>query len=163
VSGEQRAVGNTRSTRKTNTAQRIFTGMHTFFYRLSGGKLGGRLGKSPVLLLTTRGRKTGEQRTTPLLYLNDHDQVILVASNGGAPIHPAWWLNLQANAQAEVEIGRRKLHMMARQADGEERQRLWPLLVAMYPAYAQYQKKTARQIPIVILYPQQTNIDDTGS
>src|ERR1700692_1659379 len=91
-----------RPARKVDTATRIFTGAHTFFYRLSGGKLGGHMGRGPVLLLTTTGRKTGLQRTTPLLYLNDGDNLILVASYGGAPTHPVWWLNLQANPQAEV-------------------------------------------------------------
>jgi F420H(2)-dependent quinone reductase len=103
--------------------------------------MGGRLGISPVLLLTTTGRKTGKQHTIPLLYLNDGDNLILVASNGGAPIHPVWWLNLQANPEAVVEIGKIKLPMRARQADAEEHKRLWPLLVAMYADFAEYQKR----------------------
>lgn len=142
------------NTRKTNTVQRFFTGMHTFFYRLSGGKLAGRLGKSPVLLLTTTGRKTGKHRTTPLFYLKDGNRLILVASNGGSPTSPTWWLNLQARPEAEVEIGRKKLPVLASQADAQERARLWPLLVAMYTYYDNYQKKTTREIPVVILEPQ---------
>lgn len=146
-------VDNNRPARKTSTAQRIFTGIHTFFYRLSGGKMGGRLGKSPVLLLITTGRKTGKLRTTPLYYLKDSDNLILFASNGGSATHPTWWLNLQANPQAKVELGRKKLPVTARQADAEELKRLWPLLVAMYAGYAEYQKKTTREIPLVILSP----------
>jgi|SRR5947209_3932981 len=136
-----------------NTAQRIFTGAHTFFYRLSGGKLGGRFRKSPVLLLITTGRKTGKQRTTPLLYLRDGNNIVLVASNGGAAKHPTWWLNLQTHPQTEVEVGSQKLHVTARQANAEERQHLWPLLVDMYSPYDDYQQKTSREIPVVILEP----------
>ncbi len=154
MSVEHQTVDKNRTARKSNAGQRFFTGLHTFFYRFSGGKLGGQFGKSPVLLLITTGRKTGKQRTTPLLYLKDGDNLILVASYGGAPTHPVWWLNLQANPEAEVEIGRRKLRVTARQADAEERKRLWPLVVAMYPSYAEYQKKTTREIPVVILLPQ---------
>ncbi len=153
MSVENSAVDHKSRARQTNTIQRAFTQTHAFLYRLSGGKLGGRMGKSPVLLLTTIGRKTGKQRTTPVLYLRDGDNLVLVASNGGAPAHPVWWLNLQATPQAEVEIGRQKLRVTAKHADPQERQRLWPLLVNMYPAYAQYQKKTAREIPVVILQP----------
>jgi len=158
MSVEQPTVGNNHPARKAMTWERaltrIFTGTHTFFYRLSGGKIGGRFSKSPVLLLTTTGRKTGKQRTTPLLYLKDADNLVLVASKGGAPTHPIWWLNLQAKPQAEVEIGRQKLAVLARQADAEERERLWPLLVAMYASYDAYQKKTTREIPVILLYPQ---------
>ena len=151
MSVEKQTVATSNPAKKTNTAQRVFTGTHTFFYRLSGGKLGGRFGKSPVLLLNTTGRKTGEPRTTPLLYLKDGDNLILVASYGGAPNHPAWWLNLLAKPEAEVELGRKKLKVIAKQADAEERNRLWPLLVDMYSDYAEYQKKTTREIPVVIL------------
>ena len=155
MSVEQQTVDTNNHVRKPNNrAMRFFTGVHVFFYRLSGGKLGGRFGKSPVLLLNTTGRKTGRQRTTPLLYLQDGDNLILVASYGGAPKHPVWWLNLQAKPEAEVEIGRKKLRVIARQADAAERERLWPLVVAMYGEYAEYQKKTTREIPVVILHPQ---------
>ena len=155
MSVEQQTVDTNGHVRKPNNrAMRFFTGVHVFFYRLSGGKLGGRFGKSPVLLLNTTGRKTGRQRTTPLLYLQDGDNLILVASYGGAPKHPVWWLNLQAKPEDEVEIGRKKLRVIARQADAVERERLWPLVVAMYGEYAEYQKKTTREIPVVILHPQ---------
>ena len=153
MSVKDQTVDKNRPARKTSKAQRVLTGIHTFFYRLSGGKMGGRLGRSPILLLITTGRKTGKPRTTPLFYLKDGDNLILFASNGGSPTHTTWWLNLQANPQAEVEVGRKKLPVTARQADAEERKRLWPLLVAMYAGYAEYQKKTTREIPLVILSP----------
>jgi len=154
MSVEQQKADMQSPAKKSNAGQRFFTGTHTFVYRISGGKLGGRFGKSPVLLLNTIGRKTGQPRTTPLLYLRDGDDVILVASYGGAPKHPVWWLNLQANPAAEVEIGRDKLKVTAREANAEERSRLWPMVVDMYGDYAEYQKKTTREIPVVILSPQ---------
>src|SRR2546421_9044592 len=153
MSVEQQKADIHSPAKKSNPGMRLFTRMHTFFYRLSGGKLGGKLGKSPVLLLNTIGRKTGQPRTTPLLYLKDGDNLILVASYGGAPKHPVWWLNLQARPDTEVEIGRDKLNVTARQANADERSRLWPLLVDMYGSYAEYQKKTTREIPVIILHP----------
>src|SRR5579863_4231121 len=136
--------------KKGNAGQRFFSNAHAFIYRLFGGRLGGQFRKSPVLLLTTVGRKSGQERTLPLLYLKDGENLILVASNGGAQTHPAWWLNLQAQPEAEVQIGRQKFRVTAAQATPEEKKRLWPLVVAMYPDYANYQKRTEREIPVVI-------------
>ena len=135
-------------------AQRFVTGFHTFIYRLSGGRIGGRIVGSPVLLLTTIGRKSGKERTLPLIYLTDEDTIVLVASNGGVAKHPLWWLNLQANPQATVQIRSRIVTLMATVAEGEERNRLWSRLVAMYPGYADYQKRTPREIPVVLLRSQ---------
>ena len=132
-------------------AQRLVTGFHTFIYRLSGGRIGGRIVGGPVLLLTTIGRKSGKERTLPLLYLTDGNTIVLVASNGGVAKHPLWWLNLQAHPQARVQIRSRTLNMTATVAEGEERNRLWSRLVAMYPGYADYQKRTPREIPVVLL------------
>ena len=157
MSGEQPTGEATRPTNVARAAQRLFTGIHIILYRLSGGSIGGRFGKSPVLLLITVGRKTGKERTTPLLYLKDGEELVLVASYGGSPTHPIWWLNLQAHPQAEVEMGRQRVRVVARQATTEERDRLWPLLVAMYADYAAYQKKTRREIPVVLLHPQHPN------
>lgn len=142
-----------RSARRVTTVLHYVTRMHTFLYRLTGGAIGGRMGKNPVLLLTTRGHKTGKQHTTPLLYLAEGDHLVTVASNGGAPAHPFWWLNLQANSDAYVQVGLQKLLVTARQATREERNRLWPLVTAMYPGYADYQKQTTREIAVVILRP----------
>ena len=106
-----------------------------------------------VLLLTTTGRKSGKQRTTPLLYLEDAGRYVVIASVGGAPKHPAWYLNLLANPAATIEVGRRKLAVTASTASPEERARLWPLAVQMYRGYEDYQAKTTREIPVVILSP----------
>lgn len=120
-------------------------------YRASGGKLGGRMQGAPVLLLTTTGKRSGKKRTTPLLYLEDGGALAIVASKGGAPAHPAWFHNLRANPEVEVEVGRRRETRRARVASAEERERLWPRLVELYGSYASYQEKTTREIPVVLL------------
>jgi deazaflavin-dependent oxidoreductase (nitroreductase family) len=126
---------------------------NVWLYRKSGGKLGARLMGAPVLLLTTRGRKTGKSRTTPLIYLDDGSQLAVVASKGGWPTDPLWYRNLQAESAVEVQVGSDMRSMVARTAPAEERDRLWPRLVALYAAYADYQSWSDRQIPVVILSP----------
>ena len=134
--------------------QRAATRLHNSLYRATGGRIGGSVpGSGPVLLLTTNGRKTGRERTVPLLYLRDGEDIVLVASNGGTATHPAWWLNLEANPVATVEVGDRRLRVRAREADPEEKKRLWPRLVQMYGAYEDYQRKTDREIPVILLQP----------
>ena len=108
---------------------------------------------APILLLTVRGRKSGKPHTLPLLYLQDGEDCVLVASKGGWPSHPLWYLNLQADPNVTVQVGRDRRAMTARTANQEERSRLWPKLVAMYADYASYQSWTDRQIPVVILSP----------
>ena len=122
-------------------------------YRATGGKLFGRMGKSPILLLNTVGRKTGRKRTSPLLYVMDGEDFVIIASKGGAAAHPAWYLNLRANPVATVEIGDREVQVEAEVADPEEKTRLWQKMVEMYPAYDDYQRKTGREIPLLILHP----------
>jgi deazaflavin-dependent oxidoreductase (nitroreductase family) len=126
--------------------------IHAALYRLTGGRLGGRMKQAPVLLLTVEGRKSGKRRTTPLLYSRDGDNVVVIASKGGDPKHPAWYLNLR-DAEAEILIGRERRRVRARDAEGEERERLWRQMVELWPDYAEYQKKTTRQIPVVVLEP----------
>ena len=135
------------------TVQKMLMQAHSFVYRVTGGKVAGRMFKSPVLLLNTTGRKSGTERTTPLLYLQDGEDIAIVASNGGAKQHPAWWLNLQANPEATVEIGDRKLRVRVEQASPEEKERLWPKLVEMYGSYEDYQRRTERAIPVIVLHP----------
>jgi F420H(2)-dependent quinone reductase len=124
-------------------------------YRLTGGAMGGRMQNMSVLLLTTTGRKSGKQYTTPLLYRPENDRLLVVASNGGSGKLPNWWLNVRSGTPVHIEIGRTHQQVRARQADGEERQRFWPLLVADYPGYEKYQQRTAYPIPVVILSPTQ--------
>ena len=124
---------------------------HVRIYRLTGGRFVGRVGKAPILLLTTTGRRSGQPRTAPLLYLEDGDQLAIVASFGGQPKHPVWYLNLTTNPEVDVQVGRERFTATARTATTEERARLWPLFVEMYPSYAGYEKKTTREIPVVLL------------
>ncbi|CAN5696712.1 deazaflavin-dependent nitroreductase Ddn [soil metagenome] len=132
---------------------RLVTAGHTAVYRSTGGRLGGKMQGSPVLLLETTGRKSRKHRTTPLLYLPDGKNMVIVASKGGAAKHPAWWLNLRANPETEVQVGSHKIQVEAEETTGEDRERLWRRLVAMYPGYADYQRRTDREIPVVRLRP----------
>jgi deazaflavin-dependent oxidoreductase (nitroreductase family) len=138
------------------TFQRVFTRIHQFWFRATGGRAGGRFGKSPVLILTTTGRNSGQPRSTPLFYLADGGSYVVVASNGGSDAPPQWWLNLRVHPDAIVELNTQKLTVQAREADTQERERFWPALVAMYGGYAQYQRRTTRTIPVVILDPSAT-------
>jgi deazaflavin-dependent oxidoreductase (nitroreductase family) len=130
---------------------RVMSAMHRFWYRLTGGRIGGKVMGAPVLLLTTTGRKTGKQRTTPLLYLTDGDDLVVVASNAGDAKHPAWWTNLKALPKGLAQVKREKRPIVAVEAAPDDKKRLWPKLVEMYPTYDSYQKKTDREIPVVIL------------
>jgi len=126
--------------------------VHRALYRVSGGLLGANVG-APVLLLTTLGRKSKQSRTTPLLYLEEGDNWIVVASNAGDDRHPDWWLNLKANPVAQIHIKRKVSQVRAREATEMERDRLWALLVGMYSVYNDYQRRTSRKIPIIFLEP----------
>ena len=134
-------------------AWKLGSGAHAGVYRATGGKLFGRMGKSPILLLNTVGRKSGKKRTSPLLYVMDGEDFVIVASKGGASAHPAWYLNLMANPEATVEIGDREVQVEAEEADPEDKTRLWQKMVEMYPAYDAYQEKTEREIPLLVLRP----------
>jgi deazaflavin-dependent oxidoreductase (nitroreductase family) len=137
-----------------NLVFRVIGPIHNALYRLTGGKVGGRLRNAPVLLLTTTGRKTGQPRTSPLLYTDaGNNAYMVIASKGGSDQHPFWYLNLQANALAEVTIGRHTLPVRARDAQGEERERLWRALADLNPGFDGYAKKTSRRIPVVVLEP----------
>ena len=127
--------------------------VHAWLYQRTGGRVGHRAGHLANLLLTTTGRRSGEARTVPLTYMADGDRFVLVASNGGADRHPAWWLNLKRDPHAAVQVGPRTLAVVAHEADDAQRERLWPLLKAMNPFYAAYERITARQIPVVVLEP----------
>ncbi len=135
------------------TFQKWATRLHASVYRATDGRLAGRMMKSPVLLLFTTGRRTGKERATPLLYLEDAGSFVIAASNGGTSGHPAWWLNLEANPEARVVVGNRRLRVRVEEAEGEEKQRLWGRLVEMYRPYEDYQRKTDRGIPVGVLRP----------
>lgn len=131
----------------------VMTVVHRALYRWTGGVIGANAAGLPNLLLTTTGRKSGQPRTVPLVYVEDGDRCVVIASYGGSPTHPAWWLNLEADPNATVQIRGRTFPVTARKATGDERAELWPRAVKLYGGYAGYQRITDREIPVVILEP----------
>ena len=125
---------------------------HTAIFRLTGGRIGGRVVGGPVLLLHHTGAKSGKQRVSPLLYLPDGDRMVIVASKGGYTKHPGWFHNLKAHPDTLVELPREgKVSVRARQAVGQERDDLWPRVVELYDGYSAYQRSTSREIPLIVL------------
>jgi len=124
---------------------------HRVLYRLSGGRLLGRVAGMPVLLLTTTGRRSGRARTTPLTYFELGSDLVVVASNGGEDSAPAWWRNLCDEPRATVTRGSRTEPVVARPATEDEHARLWPLITTTHPGYAAYARRTTRPIPVVVL------------
>ena len=125
--------------------------LHRWLYRLSDGRIGSRVGPWSTLLLTTRGCKTGERRAVALNYLTDDGRLVVVASNAGQDRDPAWWLNLAADPHGEVQVAAEQYPVAAREVDAAERQRLWALVVETDPSYAEYERRTTRRIPVVVL------------
>ena len=134
-------------------AMELFWKAHRFLYRVSGGRIGGRVVGMPVLMLTTTGRKSGEPRTNVLTYVPKGRAAVVFASNAGEPRHPAWWLNLAADPHATVQRGQEVMPVVAREAEGEERARLWDEVVRTEAGYAVYAERTTRRIPVVVLEP----------
>lgn len=132
---------------------KLISRFHVFVYRLTRGRIGGRLGRHRVLLLTTTRRNPGKSLTVPLLYLEDAGSVIVVASKGGSPKHPAWYFNLEREPTCAVRIMGERIAMRAEIVAGAEREPLWERVVAEYAGYAGYQRKTERIIPLVRLHP----------
>lgn len=129
---------------------------HKALFAASGGRVGAerpRDGKLGTLFLVSRGRKSGQVRRNALYYLEDGPNLVIVASNAGAEPDPAWWLNLQAQPNAEVALGTRRCFVYARKATAEEHDRLWPRLVAASPNYEEYRRTASRPIPVVVLEP----------
>jgi deazaflavin-dependent oxidoreductase (nitroreductase family) len=122
-----------------------------WLYRRSGGRIGGTMFGGPVLLLTTTGRRSGRSWTVPLLYQPDGDRWVIIASNGGSARHPAWWLNLRAQPDASVQIGRETVPVTAVEVTGAERDSLWRRMADMYRGYDRYAQQTTRTIPVVVL------------
>ncbi|MGH8823812.1 MAG: nitroreductase family deazaflavin-dependent oxidoreductase [Jiangellaceae bacterium] len=127
--------------------------LHAVAYRLTGGVLGRRLVGNDMLLLTTRGARTGRRHTVPLLHLRDGDMLIVIASWGGRPKNPEWYGNLVAQPRAIVQVRSRVQPVRARTATTSEREVWWPRIVAAYPGYRTYQSHTERVIPVVFLEP----------
>ncbi len=133
-------------------AENLFGEEHVRRYRETGGEVGHIWKRgSKILLLTTKGRNSGEPRTTPLIYENDGDRYVIVASKGGAPQHPGWYRNLQQDPEVELQVLDEVFPARARVAEGQERERLWQLVNGQWPDYNAYQERTDREIPVVVL------------
>ena len=138
---------------RRNKAMELMWSMHRRIYRATGGRLGGSISGMKVLILTTTGRKSGQERATPLMHFEDDGRYVVVASNAGEPRDPAWWLNLKAKPEASVQIGRDEQPVRATEAEGQERDRLWKRLIDINDDYAVYEERTDRRIPVVLLDP----------
>lgn len=137
---------------RDRAAQTLST-LHTWVYRFSGGRIGRRLINNDMLLLTTRGRRTGRSHTVPLLYLRDGEDLVVIASWGGRPRHPHWYANLETHPHASVQVQRRRWDVVAAPMKEAERQRWWPRIVEAHHGYSAYQARTDRHIPVVRLRP----------
>jgi deazaflavin-dependent oxidoreductase (nitroreductase family) len=132
---------------------RITGKAHAALYRATGGRVGFAAGHITNLLLTTTGRKSGASRTVPLAYMADGERYVIVASNGGSDRHPAWWLNLRMTPRATIQVREQTFTVIAREANADERARLWAALKTYNPFYGQYEQITQRRIPVVVLEP----------
>ena len=133
---------------------RTFMALGTYLYKISNGKIGGRISGLEVLLLTTTGRKTGKKRTTPLGYFKDQQgSYIIIGSNAGFDTHPAWFLNLKRQPHVTIQVKDRQVEVDAEVAEPKTRNQLWAQLIKLAPFYDNYTKKTSREIPVVILHP----------
>jgi deazaflavin-dependent oxidoreductase (nitroreductase family) len=130
--------------------QELFGQEHVRVYRETGGEQGYEWRGTTILLLTTKGRVSGEERTTPLIFRDDGDRWVVVASKGGAPEHPDWYKNLEANPEATIQVKAERLPVRAEAAQGDERARLWGRMTEVWPPYDEYQQKTEREIPVVV-------------
>jgi F420H(2)-dependent quinone reductase len=135
-----------------NILFKLFLTIQVGLYRLSGGKLGGVMGKFKVLLLTTKGRRSGKLRTTPLGFFERANGYVIVASKGGSDHHPAWYLNLKSNPQVTIQVFERVIPVTAEILSGDMREQAWQQVITTAHQYAGYQKKTARQIPLILLH-----------
>ena len=126
---------------------------HVAAYRESDGDVGYLWNGAPTLLLTTTGRRTGQLRTTPLIFGRDGENYLVVASMGGAPQHPLWYLNLLDEPRAEIQVKADHVPVVARTADDAEKERLWQIVTEVWPNYDVYQTRTERRIPVVVLEP----------
>jgi F420H(2)-dependent quinone reductase len=132
---------------------RLFMALHVAMYRISGGKIGGNMRGFKVILLTTKGRKSGKLFTTPLGCFYHPDGYVIVASNAGLPAHPSWYYNLKSSPQVTVQVFDKVMHATAEILAGEARAQAWQQVITTAPSYADYEKKTSREIPVILLRP----------
>ena len=132
---------------------KLFISLHTFFYKLTGGKFGSEMGEYKILLLTTKGRKSGQEFTTPLGYFDHEEGYLIIASNGGNSNHPDWYYNLKSDPLVRVQIKNQTFKAQAQVLNGETRTPVWERIVAEAPQYGEYEGRTDRLIPVVWLRP----------
>ena len=130
---------------------KLFIKLHTFFYKLTGGRFGSDMGDNKILLLTTKGRKSGLERTTPLGYFDHEGGYLIIASNGGQAKHPNWYFNLKTDPQVSIQIKDQTFNAKAQVLNGETRAPVWERVVAEAPQYGEYENRTDRLIPVVWL------------
>ncbi len=131
---------------------RVFSNLHVALYRFTEGAA--QNPSYPTMLLTVTGRRTGRPRTVPLIYLRDGERLVIAAAYAGSDVDPAWWINMRQNPEAVVRLRDRTVAVRAALADPAERPELWRRLVAMYPYFTEYQQRTDREIPVVVLTPE---------
>ena len=153
MAGERNSADSTSFPGMRDRTAKTLSTIHTIAYRLTGGRVGRRLVKKDMLLLTTRGKKTGHPHTVPLLYLRDGDNLVVIASWGGRSYHPDWYANLKAHSPATVQVVRKRWEVTAEPMAAGERAQWWPRIVDAHDGYADYQARTNRQIPVVRLRP----------
>jgi F420H(2)-dependent quinone reductase len=144
-------AGRVLSHRSMRPVTRTFSDLHAALYRMTGGAA--QNPNYPTMLLTVTGRKTGKPRTVPLIYLEDGDRLVIAAAYAGSKVNPTWWLNLRDNPEAVAQLRDRTVAVRATLAEQGERAELWKRLVAMYPYFAEYQTRTDREIPVIVLTP----------
>lgn len=132
---------------------RVISQIHEFWYRMTNGLVGGNVLGAHILLLNTTGRKSGKRYTTPLLYVEDGTDLVVIASNGGAERDPDWWRNLRAEPETTIQVGGKHKDVHADVATGAERDRLWSKITSRYGVYRDYERRTSREIPVVVLHP----------
>ena len=132
---------------------KLFMAIQVGLYRLTGGRLGGKFMGFNVLLLTTTGRKSGQARTVPLGRFDRPGGYVIVASNGGGPSHPAWYFNLKSNPRVTIQVLDKVMPATAEVLAGQERAQAWQQVITTAPSYASYEKRTSREIPLVLLRP----------
>ena len=132
---------------------KLFINLHTFFYKLTGGRFGSQMGENKILLLTTKGRLSGAEFTTPLVYFDHQDGYLIIASNGGLAKDPDWYFNLKSDPQVNIQIKDRTMTAQAEIMHGSTRTPIWERVVAEAPQYGEYEGRTERLIPVVWLHP----------
>ncbi len=138
-------------TKVNKTMANIFTGMHGRVYKLTGGRLGGKMSGGNIIVLGTTGRKSGQRRERPLIAGDHPDGWVIIASFSGHDTHPDWYLNLEADPEATVQLGKETHDVRARVTEGDERSELWQQMADIYSDYDEYQQVTEREIPVIVL------------